>query len=46
MTALAEALVTDRTTLTRNLRPLIALDLLEVVDGADRRERPIALTAR
>ncbi len=45
MTALARALVTDRTTLTRNLKPLIALGLLRVVDGADRRERPIALTA-
>ena len=46
MTALAKALVTDRTTLTRNLKPLIAVGLLEVVEGADRRERPIALTAK
>ena len=46
MTALAKTLVTDRTTLTRNLKPLIAGGLLEVVAGADRRERPIALTAK
>ena len=46
MTALAEVLVTDRTTLTRNLKPLIALGLLRVLDGEDRRERPVAVTAK
>jgi DNA-binding MarR family transcriptional regulator len=43
---LAKALVTDRTTLTRNLKPLLGQGLLEVIEGADRRQRPIALTAR
>ncbi len=46
MTALGEALVTDRTTLTRNLKPLIAASLLRIVDGADRRERPVGLTPK
>jgi DNA-binding MarR family transcriptional regulator len=44
VTALADVMVMDRTTLTRNLRPLIARGLLEVAAGADRRRRPIALT--
>jgi len=43
---LGKILVTDRTTLTRNLKPLLSQELLEVVDGADRRQRPIALTSR
>ena len=46
ITELAKTLVTDRTTLTRNLKPLLSQELLEVVDGADRRQRPIALTSR
>ncbi len=46
ITELAKRLVTDRTTLTRNLKPLLSQELLEVVDGADRRQRPIALTSR
>ena len=46
ITELAKKLVTDRTTLTRNLKPLLYQELLEVVDGADRRQRPIALTSR
>ncbi len=44
ITELAKAMVMDRTTLTRNLKPLLARGLLEVVDGADRRRRPIAVT--
>ena len=36
ITELARALVTDRTTLTRNLKPLLDQELLQVVDGADR----------
>ena len=44
MTALAKTLVMDRTTLTRNLRPLLDQGLLEVVAVDDRRQRPIALT--
>lgn len=43
---LAKRLVTDRTTLTRNLKPLLREELLEVVEGADRRHRPIALTSK
>ena len=44
VTELAKAMVMDRTTLTRNLKPLLAQGLLEVVDGPDRRRRPIAIT--
>ncbi len=43
---LAELLVMDRTTLTRNLKPLLDRGLLESVAGADRRRRPVAITAK
>lgn len=43
---LAEMLVLDRTTLTRNLKPLVDRKLLHVIDGPDRRRRPIAITAK
>jgi len=43
---LAEQLVMDRTTLTRNLKPLLDRGLLESVAGTDRRRRPIAITAK
>jgi DNA-binding MarR family transcriptional regulator len=43
---LARAVGTDRTTLTRNLRPLEKQGLLRVEPGADRRERKVTLTAR
>ena len=43
---LAEQLVMDRTTLTRNLKPLLDRGLLKRVVGADRRRRPIAITAK
>ncbi|MDH3581912.1 MAG: MarR family winged helix-turn-helix transcriptional regulator [Hyphomicrobiales bacterium] len=46
ITELARVLVTDRTTLTRNLKPLIEKELIESVDSADRRERPVALTPK
>jgi DNA-binding MarR family transcriptional regulator len=46
MTELAKQLVMDRTTLTRNLKPLLDSGLAEVVEGADRRHKPIAITAR
>ena len=46
MTELARALVMERTTLTRNLKPLMDQGFLQVVDGADRRQRPIAVTLR
>ena len=44
MTGLAKQLVMDRTTLTRNLKPLLEAGLVEVVEGADRRHKPIAVT--
>ncbi len=46
MAEIAELLVMDRTTLTRNLKPLLDQGLLERVAGADRRRRPIAITAK
>lgn len=46
VTDLAGALVTDRTTLTRNLKPLLKQKLLKVAVGDDRRQRPVALTSK
>ncbi len=46
ITQLARTLVTDRTTLTRNLKPLLSQELVQVVDDTDRRLRPIAVTSR
>ena len=43
---LALALFTDRTTLTRNLKPLIGRGLVEVGQGVDARSRAVAITAR
>ncbi len=43
---LAEAIVMDRTTLTRNLRPLEKHGLVAVAPGRDRRTREVRLTAR
>ena len=43
---LAEALVMDRTTLTRNLRPLEKRGLLQIRLGKDRREREVTLTKK
>ena len=45
MTELAELMAMDRTTLTRNLRPLEKEALAAVTPGADRRTRSVALTA-
>ncbi len=42
---LAEALVTNRTTLTRNLKPLEKMGLVQIVLGKDRREREVTLTS-
>lgn len=42
---LAERLMMDRSTLTRNLQPLLRDGLVEVRRGADRRQRIIRLTA-
>ena len=41
---LAEELGMDRTTLTRNLSPLVDAGLLETVRGEDARQRLVALT--
>ena len=41
---LAEVLVTDRTTLTRNLKPLERRGLVRISQGADRRVREVVLT--
>jgi DNA-binding MarR family transcriptional regulator len=46
VTRLAEATVTDRTTLTRNLRLLEHQGLIQVDRGHDRREREVRLTDR
>jgi DNA-binding MarR family transcriptional regulator len=46
VTRLAEATVTDRTTLTRNLRLLKKQGLIQVNMGNDRREREVRLTNR
>jgi DNA-binding MarR family transcriptional regulator len=42
---LAQALVMDRTTLTRNLKVLEKRNLIEIKPGEDRRERQVNLTA-
>ena len=44
MSDLADQLVMDRTTLTRNLRPLKDRGLVELVAGEDRRTREVKLT--
>ena len=46
VTRLAEATVTDRTTLTRNLRLLEQQGHIQVGQGPDRREREVRLTER
>jgi DNA-binding MarR family transcriptional regulator len=46
LSALAEQLVMDRTTLSRSLRPLIERRLVSVGPGADRRQRAVELTER
>lgn len=43
---LAERLIMDRTTLTRNLRPLIRQGLVKLRPGADRRTRIAVLTPK
>ena len=46
ITRLARWLVMDRTTLSRNLRPLAARGYLAVAPGADRREQEVRITPR
>ncbi len=45
VSALADAMATDRTTLTRNLRPLVAAGYLEIGPGADARCKAVHVTA-
>ena len=44
ITALAGAALIDRTALSRNLDPLVARGLLQIVPGHDARTREVALT--
>lgn len=46
ITDLARAMVMDRTTLTRNLRPLEKQGLVAIAPGNDRRTREVSLTRR
>jgi DNA-binding MarR family transcriptional regulator len=46
MSDLAQALVMDRTTLTRNLKPLLEAGYIGSREGKDRRRRLIALTSK
>ncbi len=46
LTRLAKATVTDRTTLTRNLRLLEEQGLIRIDAGGDRREREISITRK
>ncbi len=46
VTRLAEETVTDRTTLTRNLKVLGQQKLIHITPGHDRREREVTLTDR
>ena len=44
MSRLADHLVMDRTTLTRNLKPLLRRGLVKISSGKDERTRYVALT--
>ena len=46
ITDLARAMVMDRTTLTRNLRPIEKQGLVAIAPGDDRRTREVSLTRR
>jgi DNA-binding MarR family transcriptional regulator len=46
MSALADRMEMDRTTLTRNLKPLADAGFIEVAPGEDARSRIVTLTAR
>lgn len=46
LTEMAHTLVMDRTTLTRNLKPLEKLGLIETVEPRDRRSKAFALTEK
>jgi DNA-binding MarR family transcriptional regulator len=44
LSQLADAMVMDRTTLTRNLQPLLKRNLVSAIPGKDRRVRNVQLT--
>ena len=46
VTRLAEALVMDRTTLTRDLKPLEKRGLIKILSGRDKRTRELEMTPR
>ena len=46
ISSLAERLVMDRTTLTRNLKPLERRGLIRIATGEDRRTREVSLTPK
>ena len=46
LSRLSAVMAMDRTTLTRNLRPLEREGLIAIESGADRRERQVIVTAR
>ena len=46
LSELAQQLFTDRTTLTRNLKPLADAGLVKVGDGADARSKAVRVTAK
>lgn len=46
MTNLADQLVMDRTTLTRNLKPLLSEKLVKIGTGEDKRQRMVNLTVK
>ncbi len=43
---LAQALVTDRTTLTRNLKPLVGAGFLKIGSGVDARSKAVCVTLK
>ena len=45
VSALADALFTERTTLTRNLKPLVQAGYLRIASGADARTKAVCVTA-
>jgi DNA-binding MarR family transcriptional regulator len=45
VSALADAMFTERTTLTRNLRPLVEAGYLRIENGGDARTRAVRVTA-
>jgi DNA-binding MarR family transcriptional regulator len=46
VTELAQKVFTDRTTLTRNLKPLVDAGLIKVASGADARSKAVIITSK